>query len=384
MRLSVVLPTYNERSNIGPLVARVDRALGGRDYELIFVDDSTDGTDAAIAEQARHSPRIVLLHRTRRRGLASAVVDGFRRAAGEVVCVLDADLQHPPELIPALLEALETTGADVAVASRNIRGGGYEAFSRARRLASRIASWLAWALLRRARLVSDPMSGFFAVRTRVIQDVPLRPLGYKILLEILVRGRLRHVAEVPYRFRARVGGQSKLTARQHGEYLRHLLRLVTVQPEDLRFVRFCGVGASGVLINTGVLWALTGRGLYYLWAGIAAAVTATTWNFLLNDAFTWKERRSPALPVKARRYVRYWMVTGTASVVQLAILFLLTTAGLPYLLANLTGIAAASVWNFAANGRWTWERAEPPVVRTICRPHPSDAPEAIEPAGVRG
>ncbi len=381
MRLSVVLPTYNERHNVARLVERVERALASTPHELIFVDDSTDGTDEVIAGLARAHPAIILVHRTGRRGLATAVVDGISRASGSVVCVLDADLQHPPEVLPQLLEALEQTGADVAVASRNVPGGGYEAFSPARRLASRVATVAARLMLSRARLVSDPMSGFFAVRTEALDGVRLQPLGYKILLEILARGRLSRVAEVPYRFRARGAGQSKLTPRQHWEYLRHLLRLAAVQPDDLRFARFCMVGASGVLVNMGVLFGLAGRGMYYLTAGIAAAAAATTWNFLLNDAYTWGDRRSPTWRVKVSRYLRYWVVTGAASAIQVTLLFALTTAGLPYLLANLAGIGTAAAWNFWVNGRWTWKPQRRRITRAIYHPLAQKAAEAAAPSG---
>jgi len=363
--LSIILPTYNERQNIVPLIERVSRALEGIPHELVFVDDSTDGTEAVIAEYAARRQGIFLIHRTVRRGLATAVVDGMRRATGTILCVLDADLQHPPEVLPMLVDAADQAGADIVIASRNIAGGGYQAFTATRRAASRAATALAQVFLSRARLVSDPMSGFFAVRRHVIEDIVLRPVGYKILLEILVRGRFSRVAEVPYLFQARGAGRSKLTLRQQREYLQHLVRLVTVQPEDLRFWKFCIVGVSGALLNTGVLWILTRHGVHYLLAGVAAVVLATTSNFLLNDAFTWMDRRSSTHQVRMIRYLRYWIVTGAASAGQLALLFLLTTAGVPYLLSNLAGIAGASVWNFMTNERWTWKGRPQPITRAV-------------------
>lgn len=363
--LSIIVPTYNERANIEALLERVTRALASVRHELIVIDDSTDGTDAVVAACAARYPNLTLVHREGRRGLATAAVEGIRRASGDAICVLDADLQHPPETIPVLLEALGWADADVAVASRNAPGGGYEAFAVARRLASRMATLLAQALLSRARLVSDPMSGFFVFRRRVVDGVTLRPLGYKILLEILVRGRLSRVVEVPYRFQARGGGASKLTWRQQWEYLRHLVRLLGVRPDDLRFVRFCAVGGSGAAVNMGILWALAGRGAHYVPAGIAATVCATTWNYLWNDAYTWGDRRSTSLRVAAARYLRYWAVTGASSAVQVGLLALLTVAGLPYLVSNLIGIAVASLWNFWSNGRWTWKAPVRPVTRAV-------------------
>jgi dolichol-phosphate mannosyltransferase len=383
--VSVIVPTYNERHNVARLVERIGRALGGLCYEIIFVDDSTDGTDRVIEEQTRRDPRVALIHRDQRNGLATAVVDGMRRAAGEILAVLDADLQHPPEALPLLLEAARQTGADVVIGSRHVAGGGAQAFALPRRMGSRLAAGAARLLLSRARVVSDPMSGFFAVRRNVVEGVPLRPLGYKILLEILVRGRFSRVAEVPYLFGPRHAGDSKLTPRQQREYLQHLVRLVRARPDDLRFARFCAVGAGGAAVNTAILWLLTRAGAHYLAAGIAATACATTTNFLLNDTFTWGERRSPTLRVLAVRYLRYWIVTGTGSAVQLLLLFGLTTAGLPYLLSNTAGIAVAAVWNFFTNGRWTWKPESAQITRAVyTRRSAGAAAPALSSGGAEG
>jgi dolichol-phosphate mannosyltransferase len=233
--LSVVVPTYNESGNIHPLVGRIVKALGGVDFELIVVDDSTDGTERILQELARDAGYLRIVHRLGRRGLASAVADGIALALGDVVCVLDADLQHPPEAVPALVDALERTHADLAIASRYIPGGGYQ-FTAARRAVSRVATTLARILLTRARSISDPVSGFFAFRRSVVGGVRLRPIGYKILLEILVRGRVSRVVEVPYRFQARHADQSKLTMRQNLAFVRHLLALWMVQAPPLKGV----------------------------------------------------------------------------------------------------------------------------------------------------
>ncbi len=230
--LSVVVPTYNEAENAARLVQRVTTALAGVDFELIFIDDSTDGTERALESLARDKPRLRIVHRTGRRGLATAVTDGIALAKGDVVCVLDADLQHPPEALPALQKALEQTGADLAIASRYVPGGSYE-FTVGRRIVSRVATVMAWILLGRARSVSDPLSGFFAFRRTVVDGVRLQPIGYKILLEILIRGRISRVVEVPYRFEARGAGKSKLTPVQNLEYIRHLLTLSTVRASSV-------------------------------------------------------------------------------------------------------------------------------------------------------
>jgi dolichol-phosphate mannosyltransferase len=363
--VSLIVPTYNERETVAALVERVRSALDGTPFELVFVDDSTDGTNEVIAALARDDPRIRCIHRSGRRGLATAVVEGIRLSRGEVVCVLDADLQHPPAAIPALLRALEETGADVVVGSRYVPGGSYETFTGARRLASRVATALARLLIHRARVVSDPLSGFFLFRRSVVHGVELRPLGYKILLEVLTRGRIHKVVEVPYTFDARAAGRSKLTLRQQWEYLHHLLQLLSAQPEDLRFVKFGLVGGSGIAVNTAALWALVWTGVHYREAGAMAIAVAVTWNFLWNDAFTWKDRRSRTLRQKVRRYFQYWAVTSVGSAIQYALYLALTAAGIPYLLSNLAGIACAAVWNYRTHGRWTWKPTEPPIVRVV-------------------
>jgi len=363
--VSIIVPTYNERHNVGPLVSRIETAMAGMSYELVFVDDSTDGTEQVIGELAAQRGNIALLHRTGRGGLATAVCDGIARARGEVICVIDADLQHPPEVLPLLAEAVERTRADVAVASRNVAGGGYESFGVMRHLGSRAATQLARICLSRARLVSDPMSGCFAFRADAVRGVALRPLGYKILLEVLARGRVSRVVEVPYRFQARGAGESKLTLRQQWEYVRHLVRLCGAQPDDLRFLRFCLVGASGALLNMAILWALVRGGAPYLCAGGVAIAAATTCNFLLNDAFTWRDRWSSSSVKRATRYLRYWAATGVGSLIQLALLGGLASVGVHYLAANAVGIMAAILWNFWVNNRWTWKANRSAVTRVV-------------------
>ena len=174
--VSVVIPTRNERAAVPRLVQEVRAALAGLDYELVFVDDSTDGTDALLAGLARDDARVLVHHRRDGHGLASAVVEGIRRSRGQAVAVLDADLQHPPALLPAMLARLETEGADVVVASRYLPGACAPGLSRARRGISLLLRLLAQALLRGARRSTDPLSGFFVVRRAVVEGVRLRPV----------------------------------------------------------------------------------------------------------------------------------------------------------------------------------------------------------------
>jgi dolichol-phosphate mannosyltransferase len=226
--LSLVIPTLNERDNINPLISELAQSLDGLSWEAIFVDDSRDGTDAVIAAAAACDVRLRLHHRTGPGlSLAGAVVDGFRLAQGRYICVLDADLQHPPMRIPAMLRAAELSGADIVVASRYVPGGS------AGGLAGPLRRFYSVGLKRMSRIlfprrlagITDPLGGFFLVRRDLVQNADLRPLGYKILLEVLVRTEWQVLREVPYQFRPRHGGRSKADLPQGWWFLRHLARL---------------------------------------------------------------------------------------------------------------------------------------------------------------
>lgn len=230
LKLTVVVPTRNEQDNVGPLTKRIERALaptGYHPYEILFVDDSDDETPEAVARLAAQGKPVRIIHREgtdREGGLATAVVSGFTEARGELIASLDADLQHPPEKLVELLNKLND--ADVAVGSRYIPGGSPGGLAGPVRRAGSIGTkLLARLLFSRARLSTDPMSGFFALRKEAIEGVELRPIGFKILLEVLVRGNVRRVADVPYAFEERTAGQSKADLKQIRLYLRHLLRL---------------------------------------------------------------------------------------------------------------------------------------------------------------
>jgi glycosyltransferase involved in cell wall biosynthesis len=226
-RLSLVVPTRNELENVAALAARVAVALSAVDYEILFVDDSDDETPALISRAAAADPSIRLLHRApedRGGGLATAVVMGMRHARGEFIAILDGDLQHPPEVLPAMVAAAED--ADIVVASRYISGGSSAGLGGWYRQAVSCGSRVAAAVLfHRVRACSDPMSGLFLIRRKVIEGVDLRPVGFKILLEILVRGHWTRLSEVPYTFGEREGGVSKASVQQGRDYLRHLRHL---------------------------------------------------------------------------------------------------------------------------------------------------------------
>jgi dolichol-phosphate mannosyltransferase len=353
--LSIVVPTRNERDNIPRLVERLHAALTGTTYELVFVDDSTDGTDEVLADIARRDPRVQVHHRDGVRGLGTAVLAGFALSRGQRLGVMDADLQHPPDLIPRMVEALDAEGADLVVASRYLPGAARPGLTPFRKAVSQVMRWTAWALLRAARRSTDPMAGCFIVQRAVIDGVHLRPVGFKILLEILVRGRYDRITEVPYVFEHRHAGVTKANVRQGIDVLRHMAVLTADSPVDSRLWKFLLVGVSGTAVNVFVFWlvhhTLGGR---VLTAGIIAGLVATFTNFLLNNAYTWADRRRKSMSGFAQRLGKYYVATWAGYAVYLGLLSALTYVGVIPMLANLFAIGVGGLLNYVAHNAWTW------------------------------
>ena len=354
--VSLIIPTYNEHDNIIPLTQRLSHALSGRSYEIVFVDDnSADGT-AELAASLKDRYPIKVIVRKNKRGLASAVVDGLSHTSGNIIAVMDADLQHPPEVVPNLLKEIEK-GVDIAVASRYVVGGGCQGWSLTRRLISKGAIFLAHLLLPATRKVSDPMSGFFMFNKEVVTNVRLSPSGFKILLEILMVGESRSVAEVPFTFVTRKRGESKLSARQQIDYLKHIYSLMRRTGEMVRFIKFCIVGLSGVGVNMGLLWLLTELGgMFYLLSAAISIETSIITNFILNNYFTFADRNRQGVKPFLSRLLKFNLVSLAGLGINLGILWLLTEGlGLFYMLSNIFGIVAATLWNYLVNNWWTWK-----------------------------
>ncbi|MFO8009172.1 MAG: glycosyltransferase family 2 protein [Dehalococcoidia bacterium] len=353
--LSIVVPTYNEVESLPLLAERVHNSLAGLDYELIVVDDnSPDGTGDLAEELAREKP-IKVIHRKGKLGLASAVIEGFRQASGEVLGVIDADLQHPPEQIPELLRAVDK--ADIVIASRYVRGGGVEEWSFSREFISRVAKIVPHFLFARIRQVKDPLSGFFLFKKDVIEGVSLQPIGYKILLEILVKGNYAEVAEIPYVFRGREKGKSTFNRAEQVNYLKHLYRLIRSENETERFIKFCLVGASGVLVNEGIYWLLTRPGgLKDLVAVIISIEAAIVSNFILNDIWTFRDRRTGGPGSASFRAIKFNLICGAGAVINFGVFYGLTRGlSLFDMLALLFGIVVAMSFNFILNKWLTWQ-----------------------------
>jgi dolichol-phosphate mannosyltransferase len=354
--LSVVIPTRNEVENIRPLLDELDAVLP-EETEIIFVDDSTDETPAAIEfERARRARPITLVHRSaraRKDGLAGAVAHGLRLASTKWVCVLDADLQHPPRLVPRMIERAEAGGVDVVVASRYCGNGGTE-FHRGRSLLSRLSTNAAKILFQRSlRGVTDPMSGFFIVRRSAVPFERLRPRGFKILLEILVRARNLRVAEVPFRFGTRYAGESKASLAEGVHYLWQL--------SLLRFGgnlgRFLLVGLSGLAVNSAAFLLLYDLAhLHYLVAAIFSTQFSTAWNFIFVERWVYGHRR-----LRTGAWSRFWKFAVVNNLSLLlrgpALVVLVSGLGMAPALANLIALAAIALIRFGIADTVIWANA---------------------------
>lgn len=349
--ISIVIPTYNERENLEELFERIARALEGKEFEIIVVDDNSPDRTWEKAEELAKKYPVHVIRRINERGLSSAVIRGFKEARGEIIVVMDADLQHPPEVIPKLVEAVEK-GADIAIASRYVKGGKVENWYWWRKLISKGAIMIGRVALPKIRGVKDPVSGFFALKREVVEGVELNPVGFKILLEVLIKGKYKKVVEVPFTFGLRNFGESKLSNKQILNYLRHLYRLMKWEGEIDRLVKFSIVGLSGIVVNEG---ALLGFVEFLGWDKRLAVIPATELsilnNFLWNDLWTFRDLKRKPLYL---RLFNFHLAALTGALVQWAIYLALLYVGVHYLIANLIGIGFSFIVRFFVNRNLTW------------------------------
>ncbi len=355
--LAVIVPTFNEIDNIEPLVNSLFKVLAPLNFEIIFVDDnSPDGTAEKARELALQYPQIRCLQRVGRRGLSSAVIEGFLATSAPYAAVIDGDMQHDETRLPRMLEMLVTENVDLVVATRYTPGAGIGDWSEQRANMSRRATNIARRLT--GVTLSDPMSGFFMMSTQHFRSrvTDLTGVGYKILLDILsARGNELKIAEIPYNFRSRQMGESKLDTKVVLEFAELLIARTAGRFVPTKFIMFSIVGAFGVLVHLGVLSAIFGSGLAsFITAQIIATVVAMTVNFFVNNFFTYFDRR-----LAGWQLLTGWLSFSAASAVgALANIglsaYLFETLGFPWLGAALVGIVVGATWNYAITALFTW------------------------------
>jgi dolichol-phosphate mannosyltransferase len=377
--LSLVIPTYKERDNVQNIVkilsGLLDEAIP-ENYELIIVDDDSPDLTWEVAQSLIPDyPQLRVMRRQDERGLSSAVIRGWQVATGQILGVIDGDLQHPPEVLTQLLQKIED-GADLALASRHVDGGGVSSWSVIRRFLSRGAQVLGLVILPGVLgRVTDPMSGYFMVRRSAIAGATMNPVGYKILLEVIGRGEVGEIAEAGYVFRERTEGESKVTWKQYVEYIQHLIRL-RVSTGRLgkirrkfnfpvqRFLRFGLVGLSGVFVDMLILYLLsdpTTLGWPLTRSKIFAGEIAIFNNFLWNDAWTFADvsMQQKGWKPRIKRFIKFNVVCLAGLVLNVMVLNLIFNFLIPNrYIANFIAIAIATIWNFWVNLKLSWRVTE--------------------------
>ena len=359
--VAVVVPTFTERGNVAELVSRLDHVLGGRSWEVIFVDDdSPDGTADAVRALARIDPRVRVIQRIDRRGLSSACIEGACATAAPLVAVIDGDLQHDETLLPIMADALhDNAGLDLVVGSRFVPGGGTGAWDRDRVAKSALATRLSRRVLKID--LNDPMSGFFMIRTAIVRELAprLSAIGFKILLDIVTASpRPLALLELPYTFRTRMAGESKLDHVVAMEYLIVLYDRLFGRVVPVRFVMFCLIGLIGVVPHMAVLGALHfAFDASFRAAQIVATGAAMTFNFFLNNLLTYRERRLRGGGALLSGWVSFCLACSVGAIANVGVAdFLHDARQGAWVLPALAGIAVSAVWNYALSSRFVWGR----------------------------
>lgn len=354
--LSVIVPTLNEAGNIADLYASICTALVGIDWEMIVVDDnSRDGTVEITRQIAALDNRVRCLRRINRRGLSGAVIEGILSSSAFAVAVIDADLQHDERLLPRMLTEIRS-GADVAIGSRHMDGGtAAQGFSRWRRKASDLATDAARRIL--DVRVSDPMSGFFVIRRDAAEAIvpQLSQQGFKVLLDLLVSAPTRmKVVEIPYQFRPRHRGQSKLDSAVAMEYLGLLVAKASRDKISARFLAFGLVGLSGLAVHLAVLnGVMSTTALPFDLAQLVSAVAAMTWNFTVNNSFTYRDRRLSG-PDWLRGLLSFYAVCSIGAIANVGVASWVYGNEPSWWLAGAAGALMGAVFNYAVTASVTW------------------------------
>jgi dolichol-phosphate mannosyltransferase len=354
--ISIVVPTFSEAENIAELHTRLSAVLGSESWELIFVDDdSPDGTADLARALSNQDQRVRCIQRIGRRGLSTAVVEGALSSSAPYVAVMDADLQHDESILPAMLHELRSRNLDIVVGSRYVAGGGTGDWNESRKTISRIAGSMAKGLV--PADLHDPMSGFFAVRSEALRDAARRlsGYGYKILLDLFVSaGRPLRFAEVPYTFKPRMHGQSKLDSLVAWEYLMLVVDKRIGHIIAPRLLFFLLVGGSGVALHYLILSTLyLGFDVRFTVAQLAGTVLAMTSNFFLNNLFTYRDQRLRGMRL-VRGLLSFYAVCGLGALANIGIAAFAFSKNIEWALSAAAGIVVGTLWNYLATARFTW------------------------------
>jgi dolichol-phosphate mannosyltransferase len=353
--VTIVVPSYNERDNVARAIERLDRALKGIAWEVIYVDDnSPDGTADTVRAIGRTDPRVRCIRRFHRRSRAGACLEGMLAAQGEFVVEFDGDLQHDEKIIPRMIDHLRRNEADLVIGSRYIGGGELTGMGESRLKVSRTAGHVARAVL--GITVSDPTTGFSATRRTLIEEImPELPVdGFHLVIDILaLRTRKLRVAEVPYRLGERERGESKLEPRIFLDFIATFVARLTHNLVPRRFFLFGLVGLSGLLVHVAALWLLNSVGVPFLAAQFAAALLSIANNFWFNNVLTYRDRALHGLAA-VRGFFVFMLICSFGLLSNISVAEWMFTLDQTWWLAGLTGALVSMVWNYAVSGALVW------------------------------
>lgn len=357
IELSIIVPTFNERVNVKPLLAKLERALKGVAWEVIFVDDdSPDGTSGHIKSIAQNDSRVRCIHRIARRGLSSASIEGMLASSAPYLAVMDGDLQHDETLLKKMLSVLKSDGLDIVIGSRYVEGGSTGKWSSTREKISRFATAFGRAMMRAD--IKDPMSGFFMLKRSFFESAAhrLSGKGFKILFDLCVSSpHPVKFRELPFEFRSRTTGESKLGTLVAWEYILLLADKFLGPYIPVRFILFVLVGFLGLVVHLFVLWA----GLKVLLFDFAAAqslaiFTAMTANFTVNNVFTYRDKKLKGFEF-VRGLLTFYAACSIGAFINMRIAVFLFDQGIHWSFAGILGAVIGAVWNYAITSTFTWK-----------------------------
>lgn len=355
--VAIIVPTLNEAANVARLVERLTQVLQGRAWEVIFVDDnSPDGTSDIVRAIGREHRHVRVVQRVGRRGLSSAVIEGMLATAAPTLVVMDGDMQHDEAILPKLIDAVTSGDAEMAIGTRYAEGGGVGDWDKKRLWMSQLATRAGqWAL---GTTVNDPMSGFFALRREAFHRAlpKLSAIGYKILLDILASSPTPlKVAEIPYHFRNREAGESKIGARVIAEYAEMIAEKTIGRYVPVRLLKFLMVGGLGVFVHLAILRVLLGMGLEFMGAQTGAVITAVAFNFFLNNSFTYADRKLKGAAL-ITGLLSFYAISAVGAVANIGIGTWVAGQQQTWWVAGIAGVLVGAIWNFAMSAAITWRK----------------------------
>jgi dolichol-phosphate mannosyltransferase len=372
-QVSIIIPTYNESKNIIEILSSIKNSLPKNiiSQTIVVDDNSPDGTGKIVEEYIQDFKKITnhtidIIHRTAKTGLSSAIFNGIQKATGETIIVMDADQSHPPQIIPKMIEGLKKSHYDIVIASRYVKGGQIKDWTITRKMISKIATKIAKSFLNVES--KDPMSGFFAFKKNILKNSKFDLIGYKILLEILVKTKDVKILEIPYTFTDRKIGKSKLDTKIMVDYLKSVWKLYrfgkTMKTDNRRttsFIskaaRFYTVGASGLLVNLLSSYLLVNGipDIWYIHANLVGIISSISSNFILNKFWTFEDKNFSKKKTLLQ-FLKFTLFSTFGAIIQLGMVFYLTeTQNMPYYLSLIFAVLTAAFGNFVLNKKYTFK-----------------------------